>query len=223
MNKTLIVVGLVLFLLVGGGLLLTMKRSAEPTPSQQTAPAAQNNNSNNTGNIEGTLKSLLSQGKSVKCTYTSKMDSTSSNGTVYVANGKMRGDFQSTSPEITASGHIIVDSQYSYFWSDQSNQGIKMAVGGETVPSPTTQNNQALDLNQPVTYSCSDWTADSSLFTLPKDVTFSTFNLPSLPPASGSDSHPASGTVSPANQCAVCDNIPQGTARDTCKAQLNCP
>jgi hypothetical protein len=217
-KKTGIVIAVVilLLLLLGGGVFLMTKKSQTPTTKTEQ-PAAQNTTPET---AQGTLKSLLANGKSVKCSFdNSASDSAKSSGTVYVASGKMRGDFQVTSAETTTVSHMIVDSQNSYLWTDNSKQGFKFAVNQQEptgTTSGTSGGSQGPDINQTVNYSCQDWSPDNSMFNLPSDITFSAFTVPTVPVVTGAS------TGNTSSQCAVCDNIPAGTARDTCKAQLNC-
>ncbi len=208
-TKIILVIGLLI--LIGGGIFFLTKKSSSPVTTT----------GNQTGNaIEGTLKSLLTGGKSVKCTFTNQVEGATSEGTVYVAGEKMRGDFKTNTQGASSNSHMIVDSQFSYIWTDESNQGFKFPVGSEA--SPGTQgtadegasaNNQPINLDEKVNYSCQDWSTDNSLFTLPSNVTFSTFTIPG---ASGS---PESNQ--PSNPCAACANLP-AEAQQACKTQLNC-
>ena len=50
------------------------------------------------------MKELIASNISQKCTFTSSTETSQSHGDVYVANGKMRGDFEST---IKASGKVM--------------------------------------------------------------------------------------------------------------------
>jgi hypothetical protein len=210
-NKKIIIIIIVLVLIIVGVLLV---KKAPQSPTSQTPQGSTETSSQK---IQGTIKSLLSSGKSQKCTYSSKVESMTGNGTVYIANGKMRGDFTSITAETKVNGHMIVDAGYSYVWTDSTKQGIKMAID-QAQPSGSPSDSQGPDLNQQFAYTCTGWSADNSIFTPPTDVTFSTFTLPVAQPSgvlpSGSEANPAG--------CSVCDNIPEGAARDTCKTQLNC-
>jgi hypothetical protein len=214
-SKKIIVI--LILILLGSGVYLFMKKS--PQSSNPQTSTTQNQPSTSTNQTQGTLKSLLSAGKSQKCTYSSKVGSTSVDGTVYIANGKMREDFTTTSAQTKMNGYMIVDGGYSYVWSDLSNQGIKMAFD-QAQPSnaPTSANSQTPNINQAYTYTCSGWAENSSMFTPPTNITFSTITVrPVLPSGTAS-----SGAVTNSSACSACDSLPAGTAKDTCKIQLNC-
>jgi len=212
MNKKLVpVIIVIVLLLLGGGAYVMMHKSAAPAsmtaanPTETAAPAGQT----------GTLKSLLTAGTQT-CTFTSDKGAS---GTVYVSGGKMRGDFSSTTQGQTVNGHMILDSGYSYIWTDTMKQGFKVALPTGT---PTgTPNNQAMDINQNVTYSCKPWVADASKFTLPADITFGTLTIPNAaaPTTAGTS---GTGVQAPSSACAACANIPAGPAQTACKTQLHC-
>jgi hypothetical protein len=211
------IVGILLIILVlGVGAYLLMKKS--PQSSTNQAPVATQNKPDSTKQtIQGTLKSLLSAGKSQKCTYSNKAESASINGTIYITSGKMRGDFVSGTEEKKVNGHMIVDGKFSYVWSDLSKQGIKMAYDpNEQAPTsvPANTNNQTPDINQTFAYTCQGWTENNTVFVPPTDITFSEFAMPSVVVPSDAATNPSA--------CSACDNLPEGTTRDTCKTQLNC-
>jgi len=218
-KKTGIVIGVVILLLVVLGIVvfsMKNKNKTQTTSTMMTQPETQNSTTETT---QGTLKSLFTSGKSVQCSYNNATADNSANvsGTVSVASGKMRGDFKTTTNETTVNTHMIVDSQNSYIWTDMSKQGFKFAITDQQQTS-TAGKTQGPDMNQVANYSCQPWKADDSVFTLPSDITFSTFTMPTTAPnAAGGTQTGVSG------QCSVCDNIPAGSGRDTCKAQLNCP
>jgi hypothetical protein len=216
-----IAIAVFILILVGAGVYLFLKK---PQTSNNLGPVDSQNKATN-GTVQGTLNSLLSAGKSQKCTYSNEIDSASMNGVVYVSNGKVRGDYVSASEEMMISGHMIYDGKYSYVWTDGSKSGIKMAIDQEQQKqqeqsADNSVNNQAADMNKTFTYNCQGWARDESVFVPPSDVSFSTFEMPSAQP---SNSVPL-GNEESVNQsaCAACDNVPEGIARDTCKSQLNC-
>lgn len=122
------------------------------------------------------MKNLVAAGVSQKCTFNESNDISQSSGTVYIANGKMRGDFDSMAQGIAVKSHMIVDGEYSYVWTPDTNQGFKMSItAGESTGasgSSVTQGQQTVDYNQELAYSCEPWTADSSRFSLPSGVVF---------------------------------------------------
>jgi hypothetical protein len=164
---------------------------------------------------QGTLKALLTAGKPQTCTFDNNKGST---GTVYVANEKMAGDFTTTTQGNTVTAHMVIDGGYSYLWTGMTKMGIKISMAEAEKAEANASTNQSVGLNEPVSYSCKDWSVDATKFTLPTDITFSTFNLPkaAAPKAAGAS---AGSAVNPA--CSACDSLP-AAAQGPCRTQLNC-
>jgi len=221
MNKNVAIVGGILILIIVGFFAYSaMKKPSQPinkVVTSENKPAT----SNSQTTAQGTLKSLLTSGKSQKCTYSYDHQSTAVTGTIYVANGKMRGDFVSTSGQSKVAGHMIIDGGYFYVWTDLSNNGIKMAVNQEQ-PTNAPVNSQTPDINQAFAYTCQGWAGDDTLFTLPSGISFMTTTLPAVPSSPGVGTPSSSVGTNPSSYCSVCDKIPAGSGRDACRAQLHC-
>jgi hypothetical protein len=224
MNKTVVLVVIILVILLFGlGGFYFWSRSSSPAVPQNavTAPVVAPPVSLPTPatTLQGTLRTLLGQTQPVTCTYSTQTGGAAVNGTVYVSGGKMRGDFTSTSTQANITGHVIVDSGYSYIWMDAAAQGFKFPVNASPQPAASGASSQpgGVDLNQAISYTCQNWTAEAALFTLPAGVTFSSLKLPSI-----SSQPSASAGAQPSSQCAACDNLPAGPGRDACRTQLHC-
>ena len=168
------------------------------TPAARTTVAV----AHKTETVQGTMKSLMTAGKSEVCTYTNETSGTTVNGTMYVSGGKMRVDFTAvnTGKNEKVNSHMIVtDAQTAYAWTDLTNRGMKISL--TTTTTPSTANNGSPDLNKQVQFSCQEWTQDLSLFVVPSNVTFYSINASAA--------------------CSACDNL-SAQAKEICKAQLNC-
>lgn len=205
------IVIVLLVLLAGGGAYFMMHKSSAPATSTTLPPTTVTTAA--AAGTQGTLKTLLSTTKPQTCTFDNNKGST---GTVYVATGKMAGDFTTTSQGNTVTAHMIVDSGYSYVWTGMTKMGFKIALV-EAQKESTAASNQGVGLNETVSYSCKDWTVDASKFTLPADITFSTLNVPKAAAPTGTS---VTGTGAGATPCSACDNLPAGAAQTACKAQL---
>jgi hypothetical protein len=117
------------------------------------------------------LKSLIAYQGTQKCTFENSTENSDSSGTVYVANGEMRGDFTSTAQGQTFDSHMIVKGNTSYVWGSSMPGGFKMSFDSMAAPGGSS-NSGAVDPNAPVNYSCGSWDADASLFELPASVEF---------------------------------------------------
>lgn len=119
---------------------------------------------------KGSLRAVAALGQNVTCEFESE-DGRSS-GKVFVAGGKVRGDFET---EVEGKGdvesHLIQDGQYAYVWSDSmSGQGVK----AKTSAAASAQLRQAgaLDWDAQVSYECDEWDADEDKFEVPSGTTF---------------------------------------------------
>lgn len=208
-NAVIVTVVVVLVVLVGG--YFFMKKS--PSKLSTTSNTASQDSS------PKSLKDLLMSGIAQKCTFSSTTDTGSSDGTTYMASGKVRGDFSMTTDSKTTKSHMIVDGKTSYIWTDGSMTGFKTTIPDETsTPSSqttnTTVNNSASSFDQKADYKCQAWSVDQSLFTLPAGVTFKDMNalIPSMPPTTGGSN---------SSQCSYCNNL-TGDSKVQCLAALKC-
>jgi hypothetical protein len=135
----------------------------------------------------GTFADLLSQAGSRTCTVKTFIEEAPSTGTVYIANGKIRGDFVSMpeamgSAEVTS--HMIQADGYVYTWTDMMPQGMKMKMPEASAQGQTTTQG-SVPADTRVEYSCSLWITDDTKFEPPAEVSFMEFGgggLPTMPP-----------------------------------------
>lgn len=116
------------------------------------------------------LKDLLTEGGSQKCAFSSVTDDSESSGTVYVADGQMRGDFTSAAGGQSVMSHLLVTDNTSYVWTDNYPQGMMMSFDAMTAGQEGGQS--AVDPNALADYSCEPWAADAGIFVLPDGVDF---------------------------------------------------
>ncbi len=167
----------------------------------------------------GSFRSLLASQDPQRCDFTSTQEGMDSEGTVFVAGGKMRGDFRSTVNGTTSGNSMIVEGDTAYIWGESMAQGVKMSLSASTEAQPAGQP-QPVDFDNSVDYSCDDWVVNETAFTLPSDVEF--VDLAAMMQASGAVN--ASGTSVGADasaQCAICDSQSE-PARSQCRTALSC-
>ncbi len=222
MNKNILyaVIGIVVVVLAG---IFIMNKPAMGPGGDANTP---------TPGAQMSLKELLASGGAQRCTFTHSVENSESSGVVYVAGGKMRGDFTSVAAGQTMQSHMIVDGETSYVWTDAMPQGMKLSFASMETQAGSQNKNQSVDVNQKLDYDCSNWAVDQSMFALPAGVTFS--DLGALLPPGGMPSldgkpgtvDPSGGTVpagSPgAAQCAMCAQAPDEESRAQCLAALGC-
>lgn len=210
MNKKVLIIAVVILLLLAGGwYFMSSKKISSPLSPGTNGEEQQSTVTN--------LKDLISKGIAQTCTF----ESNESKGTVYVSGTKVREDFEITLDKEVMKSHVIVMDNTIYNWSDGQKTGIKMAFDPKATPiaveSPSEGSNEKFDANTNMDYKCSAWLPDSGKFSLPTDVTFTSFDIPSqVAPAA---KEPASGSTN--SQCSYCDNL-TGSDKAQCLTALKC-
>src|SRR6185503_1810962 len=143
--------------------------------NNQSDQVASNSSTTETKNGESmeqsSLKYLFAANKSQKCTYSTTEQNTTNKGTVYVSSGKMRGDFTVTAADGKVQGsHMITQDNTSYIWMDGMSTGYKMKF--DDAAQANGQASQGVDPNKNFNFKCENWSADSSMFSLPSTVQF---------------------------------------------------
>lgn len=117
-----------------------------------------------------TLKDLLARGGTQICTFNNTVNGANTSGTVYIQSGKLRGDFNTDTNGQKVAGHIIVADNTSYFWTDLIPQGFKAPA--TALGSSQGSSQGSVDANLPMQYTCKPWSADASVFVVPKSISF---------------------------------------------------
>jgi hypothetical protein len=209
--KTTLLVLLALIVIGAGAFALT--RTAQAPGGSDTA-AVQGGST--------TLKALLAAGIPQKCDFTDSTDGTETSGTVYVSGGKARSDVKATASGQTFTMHTLVEGDTMHSWIDETKMGMKMM----NTSADTQSSNQSFDASKTLEYRCGAWVPDSSKFTLPTDITFTTFTPPTSvgggAGVSGSAGAAVQGSAgAPANACSACDSVPEAY-RAQCKEAAGC-
>lgn len=206
-----LVIAVLVIAVVGGGAYYASQRVAAPAEGDTTATTTAD------ASVPTSLRALLGLGQSMSCTF-SKIDGvTTSSGVVYIAGGRMRGDFKSEgTPAGTVTSHMVNDGAYSYVWSDAAGQGIKMKFEAAANANAGAAPGVAANWDDSLSYKCSPWGADESLFSPPANVEF--LDAAAL---GGMGVSAAAGAGAGAGQCASCDSVPEA-ARAQCRAALGC-
>ncbi len=179
-------------------------------------------------NERGSMKELMSRASS-KCTVSNSTANSESNGTVYVGQGKMRGDFTSVtkSPDMTIESHMISDGDFIYTWSDAMAQGVKIPVASANMSGqPNAPKSEQVELyNAEVAYDCEPWRVDETQFEIPSSVTFVDMSTMMQGGSAGASAGAGSaGSMNPPSksaQCNMCDAAPE-PQRSQCREALQC-
>ena len=172
--KILITILVLAALVIGVSVMVKGGEKVDTTAIEQQSPQAQPSASNReagTGLATGhyTLKEILVSDVAQECSFS---DASGVTGTVYSANGSMRGDFTSTVNGKAMTSHSIAEDTTSFVWTDGMNQGIKTTING-IAPSGNNDSPSSVNMNQKHDYICKSWIADDSKFSLPSEIKFS--------------------------------------------------
>lgn len=174
MNKRILIIAGVLIVLIivitvlfsqDNNINTTVNTTPSPEPvSYVTEPPASDQNQ--------TYKQFLSSGKSEICTFSTNIDNSFTNGTIYAALGKIRADITYTGPKGSIQQHLLVDAYETYMWNNAGNQGIKFPVTDKAPEDPIA----ALPNK-----SCSPWVANTAVFEIPATIIFTEITGLQLP------------------------------------------
>lgn len=213
MNKKVLIVIAVVLLLLGIGWYFMSPKKSSNTIGTQTANTNQPSSATN-------LKDLLSKGIAQSCTFSTD----SSSGSVYVSSGKVRGSFDTTLNGQTTKSNMLIIDNTDYIWTEGQTTGFKMALDVYATPSTTESNDyvapkNGFDPTANTNYKCTSWVVDSSQFTLPANVTFSTFAMPQGATQTAPNATGSTGTGS--SQCSYCNAL-SGDDKTQCLTALKC-
>jgi hypothetical protein len=227
-NKPLIIAIIILILavLVGGYFFMKNKPSNSTVGTEEKIEVPESSK-------KMSLKDLMDLGKSQMCTFKYSSAAGTTEGTSYVANGKVRTDFKGTDPQGKPySGGVIMDTEFMYSWNSQMSNGIKMPVSDameqkaqEAQEQPDEVRHEYVNPDAKVDYNCSSWSVDESKFTPPSTITFTDISsqmeiLDKMKENStGAMDQGQSGDMR--NACSACDSL-TGDAKAACKQGLGC-
>lgn len=161
------------------------------------------------------LKDLMGLAADQHCTFTNA--ESNSQGEVFVSKGQMRGNFVSESNGDTFTAHTISDGNVVYVWMDESGMGFKTDISKLEASGDEGKNevSEAVDLNKQVEYECNAWSVDSTVFNIPDNIDFQSYDS-LMNSVMGND-----GDTPSAIDCSTCDNLP-AEAQGQCRSLLSC-
>ena len=169
MNAKLLAIAASVILLLGAGGLYLFSQNKPQT--QDIANQAATESEKSSGK---SLMDLISLGQNQRCTFSTTNESGSTQGTYYLSEANLRGDFKvKTSQGKESQMSMIRSGDTSYMWGSDLQTGIKMKLSLEDL-SKNKEVNQYSSVNPSAKadYNCVPWTVDSSLFTPPSNVKF---------------------------------------------------
>lgn len=172
--KTIISILLVGAVIVGGYFLINKKEDVVVKSDQ----VQQEQNTETMPKPEGkkmAFTEFMKNGKgSYECTVNQYVENIESKGTVFISNGKIRGNFATNVGGTNVDSNLIVKDGFTYVWSSMmGNLGFKSpVVEGESDTSASTSGAYSWNGNQIGDYDCKPWSVDNSKFELPAGIEF---------------------------------------------------
>lgn len=123
---------------------------------------------------DGTLRGeysvldIMKTEESLQCDLRSFDETSSIVGSVVVAEGKARGDFDIASSQLEApfASHFILDDDVVYTWTSLASIGYKAGM------NDNNPQGGIVSVNDKAAYSCRPWDADLTRFQLPSGISF---------------------------------------------------
>lgn len=125
----------------------------------------------------GTLQGLQLRGEDIECTvsYAQSGVEKEIEGTFFVSQGNLRGDFLVPSPDLTGEilSSVIMDKDNLYTWTEIEGQAYGAKIALSIMDSEQTDANLPVSLETEVNYDCKPWqNVDTSVFIPPGKVLF---------------------------------------------------
>jgi len=208
--KKQLLIGIAAVLVLGGGYFFYSQSSGKPA----------NNNQPISGMVKGTLQDLFARETSMQCKFSYDDEGNKSEGTVYLSGKKMRGDFAlSQSDGKSMQSHVIRDDVYGYTWLEGQKQGTKLKIEKSDEVMEKSEDKKDDELfaidNKEVDYDCKAWNVDSSMFKPPANINFQDISIQVEESKKTTEQLKES-------QCASCNQVPAGTAREQCLQAFEC-
>jgi hypothetical protein len=201
-----LVVGALILAGVGG--YFAMNRSGDTSDDLNSATGESTKQSR-------TLRELLGLGSNQQCSF--KDTETISEGVMYIAGERVRGDFTTEFEEKRIGSHMISDGENVYIWVDNEAQGFKMPLSSldDLSDENGVFDRDTYDIDKEVDYECRGWVVDETKFSLPSGVNFQDISAIMNNPL-------GTGPSLDSLDCSMCDSVPAGEARDQCLSVLGC-
>lgn len=123
----------------------------------------------------GTMNDLLGRKKNLECQITTIENTVTDEGTFFVADQKIRGDFITMSPDMSGESvsSIIVTNDTMYIWTEIEGELYGVKIKTDATQQADIQTQAPVGLDERVKYSCQNWArVDYSIFIPPSDVMF---------------------------------------------------
>jgi hypothetical protein len=137
------------------------------TDTKASAPAA----------TPSTFKSIFTQSGNHQCTYEQLSPSSRSSSVIYIADGKMRGEFRTLAPSASANIMIYANG-YLYSWREGATVAKRSSIKSiaelpQIIPTDLTSGAVYGVSDENVSWDCHDWLKDTEMFVVPSELKIS--------------------------------------------------
>lgn len=179
MNKN-VIIGVIVIVLVLLGIWYFASMNGSAPAQDMSATTSSSSSTSATGSVPAstnTFRSIFTQSGNHECTYELVGTSTRSSSVVYIADGKMRGEFRTTGT-VTSANFMIYSGGVLYTWKEGATVGKKTSISSladlpQAIPQDLTSAAILGVSNDNVSWDCRYWAKNATVFTIPSYVNFS--------------------------------------------------
>lgn len=216
-NKTIVLV-LCGILFLGAAWWFFAPKSDNLNEGKTNEPSGERNVDESNGIFDGTLSDLLDANNPVKCIAEVTLEGATHTQTIYSDGQNLRTEMLMTIEGVKNNIYAVVKDGWQYAWMESDMPGamtmgtkIKIENVDTADMEEFSQENQTIDMNQTMRFSCDPWQVDQSKFDLPADIEFQDISqmMQSITGEEGMDSQ---------DPCAICEMMPSEDLKIQCQA-----
>ncbi|MDO8552654.1 MAG: hypothetical protein Q7S01_03965 [bacterium] len=182
----LIVGGIIIALILVWGIWYFTKPNNAPIETQNQTATSGTNETNTaapatatSGGTVGTntFRSIFTQTGSHQCSYEQVTSDGKASSVIYIADGKMRGEFRTTIGAASAANLMVYSGGILYTWKEGSTTGKKSSIKSladlpQAIPTDLTSGAGFGTSLDNVSWDCHVWSKDPSILAVPSYVKF---------------------------------------------------
>ena len=180
MNQNKIIGGIVLAVILVWGIwyFTSSKIDTNVAGTQnETGTTGSTNTAVKPAGTPSTFRSIFTQSGNHECLYEQVTSSGKSSSRIYIADGKMRGEFRTVSGTDTTATLMIYSGGTLYSWKEGATTGKKSSIRSiaelpEAIPGDLTSGASFGVSLDNVSWDCHDWAKDPAVLMVPSYVKF---------------------------------------------------
>ena len=177
MNRNAIIGSIVVVVLLLLGIWYFSSSSAPTAAVSDTTNGTQASATPTPTATPNTFKSIFAQSGNHECSYQQANVTGQSTSVIFIADGKMRGEFRTVSGSNTDASIIVYNGGSVYSWKEGATVGKKSSITSiaqlpEIIPTDLTSGAVFGTSANNVSWDCHDWLTDPKAFVIPTNITF---------------------------------------------------